>query len=50
MVQKGRQEITGISFEPDVFERIEEGRGRLNRSKYVNSLLRQVMGLSVVKG
>ncbi len=47
MVQKGRREITGISFEPDVFERIEKGRGRLNRLKYVNSVLKKTLGMKV---
>ncbi len=49
MTQKGKRVITGISFEPDIFEWIEEGRGRLNRSKYLNHIMRQAMRLPIVK-
>ncbi len=46
-MKKCKREITGISFEPDVFECIEVGRGRLNRSKYLNHVLKKVFGLKV---
>jgi hypothetical protein len=34
--------IKGISFKDDVFEFLEDARGRLNRSKYINNVLKEV--------
>ncbi len=40
-MKKCKREITGISFEPNVFERIEQRRGQQNRSKYLNHVLKK---------
>ncbi len=41
--------VIGLALEPAVFEAVEDDRGRLNRSKYVNSVLKKTLGMKVGK-
>lgn len=38
-----RTKVITFSMEPDVIEMIEIARGRKNRSKYLNDLLKEVL-------
>jgi hypothetical protein len=44
-MEYSNRKIVGIAFEPDIFEAVEEGRGRANRSKFINSILKEKLGL-----
>lgn len=43
-----KMRVTGISFDPEVWDKIESSRGQTLRSKFVNSCLRKFFELDEV--